>query len=337
MIEFSFCKNNVKITVDKRTTILSIIEILSEYKERYPRLLSTYGNKNYIEEVQTEFKEYQNSPIIKKFNVLLQQYDFSFSRPIRLFLELEEDLTFDESKKHEFLLNYNDIQMISLLKSISSFAQEIGFDNFYKKQENRFHLYINNVYEQLKESSIYSFLQKYYGVPISKKLVVNLIPWRTYGCYGTQNEDTIFTHLCCHHSSTKEEDMYPVDASLFNYDAFLFHEFSHSFINPIVDTYLPLKENIDLFSNFSRLHEIGYGSNDSIVKDYLVRAVTQRYLYHTNSNYLEKQRELDMSFGFEEMDDFIELFIDYELKRNQYINFENYFKEFVQNLRNKMK
>ncbi len=83
MIEFSFCKNNVKITVDKRTTILSIIEILSEYKKRYPRLLSTYGNKNYIEEVQREFKNYQDSPIIQKFNTLLQQYDFSFSRPIR--------------------------------------------------------------------------------------------------------------------------------------------------------------------------------------------------------------------------------------------------------------
>ena len=79
--------------------------------------------------------------------------------------------------------------------------------------------------------------------------------------------------------------MYPVDASLFNYDAFLFHKFSHIFINPIVDTYLPLKENIDLFSNFSKLQEIGYGSNDSIVKEYLVRAVTQRYLYFTNSNF----------------------------------------------------
>lgn len=44
-MNFSFYQNNIKIVVDKRTIVLSIVEILSEYKEKYVRF------ENYFEQV----------------------------------------------------------------------------------------------------------------------------------------------------------------------------------------------------------------------------------------------------------------------------------------------
>ena len=297
-------------------------------------MIFEYGNKNYIEEVKKKFGKYQTLSIIEQFNKLIAQYDFSFSRPLQLFLELEENLTFDDKKEHPFLSNYNDTKVVSLLKAVKTFAQEIEFEKFYNSQKDRFNLYINCVSEQLLNNNIPPFLENYYGIRCNKEFIVNLIPWRTYGCYGTQNKTSIYTHLCCHHTSKNDLNVYPKDSFIFNYASFLFHEFSHSIINPIVDKYASFLEEQENFTNFSQLQKVGYGSNTSILKDYLVRAATQRYLYLTNNDYFEIQRKEDFLFGFEEIDEFIALLKNYEQNKEKYIRFENYFEQvFIPNLK----
>jgi hypothetical protein len=340
-MKYNSLLNDIEICIDQRTILLSIIEILSNYSQKYPRLLTTkFGNKEYIEEVKSEFSKFQNSKVIIGFNNLIEKYDLSFSRPIQLILELNENLTFSENEFHPFCLEYNnDIQMISFLKSIYQFSKIINFKTFYIKQSNRFLKYIKNVSLQLNNAKIKEFLNTYYGINIKQKLVVNLIPWRSYGCYGTKTNNYIYAHLCCHHLSTSDVDVYPDDSGIFNYESFLVHEFSHSIINPIVDENYNY-DDFEIFENLEQLHEIGYGSNSAILKDYLVRSVTQRYLYLTNNKYYHKQCIDDEQFGFIEMEKFLEFLKNYEQNKNNYINFSNYYQNEIinfLNLKNKIK
>lgn len=51
--------HGLEIRVDKRTELLSIIEIISDYRKYYPFLLKKYGNKNHVIEIE------KNSDVIK--------------------------------------------------------------------------------------------------------------------------------------------------------------------------------------------------------------------------------------------------------------------------------
>lgn len=96
-MKYNILINNIEICIDPRTILLSIVEILSNYSQKYSRLIAKYGNRKYIEEVQNEFSKFKNNKVVIEFNNLIEKYDFSFSRPIQLFLELNEDLTFSEN------------------------------------------------------------------------------------------------------------------------------------------------------------------------------------------------------------------------------------------------
>lgn len=321
----------LEIRIDYRTTLLGIIEILSNYANKYPNLLYEYGNKDYIEEIKSQFNHFKNHEIINRFNQLIEIYDFSFSRPIQLFLELNEDLTFCIDEEHPFCLKYNnDTQIIDFLKLIKSFAEQINFEKFYRKQNNRFSQYIKNILVQLDDTRIKEFLEEYYGIVLNKKLIVNLIPWRTYGCYGTRTKECIYAHLCCHHLSKSDYDVYPISSEIFNYESFLVHEFSHSIINPIVDkSFDKFSEKEPIFKDTTKLCKVGYGSNNSILKDYLVRSVTERYLKLTNNEYYPKQCKEDELFGFIEMNDFLNLLEEYEKMKTRYINFDYYYQNVI--------
>lgn len=329
--------DNIEIRVDKRTTLLGIIEVLSDYRNKYPKLINGINNEDYIKYIDNTFSKYRNHNIIILFNNLLQKYDLSFSKPIKLFLQLKEDFTIDyiDSEIVNKKLN-NDPDVISLLEQLQSFAKSINFDSFYLENEKRYKKYLNNIKSQLINSNIYKFMSDYYGQDINKKLVVNLIPWRTYGCYGTNDDNNIYTHLCCHHQAIDDNTLYPNDDKVFDYSAFLVHEFSHSFINPIVDKYDLISEEDVIFADIlPTISKIGYGSNNSILKDHIVRAITLRYLlkYKKDISYYNNQYNLDKKLGFKYIDSFLEELLFYENNRTIYPDFETFYPKLINSVK----
>lgn len=332
--------DNIEIRVDRRTTLLGIIEIISNYKYKYPRLIKRIGNEEYIKQIEENYNCFQNNEIIVLFNKLLEKYDFSFSTPIKLFLQLNYDFSIETINENLLNNKFNgDKRVIEFLQLLPKFASEINFDKFYFNNQSRFKKYIQNIKSQLYDKNILNFINDYLGVKCDKKFVINLIPWRTYGCYGTNDNSSIYNHLCCHHKAIDDDTIYPPDDRLFDYSSFSVHEFSHSFVNPIVDKYNLISESDDIFSNiFEELSSVGYGSNDSILKDHIVRSITLRYLsmYRDNSSY-NKQYVMDKEFGFEYIDYILKELINYENNRSSYNNFESFYPALIDNLKTAIK
>ena len=65
--------DNIEIKVDKRTTLLGIIEILSDYRNKYPKLINGINNEDYIKYIDNTFSKYRNHNIIILFNNFLQK------------------------------------------------------------------------------------------------------------------------------------------------------------------------------------------------------------------------------------------------------------------------
>lgn len=328
--------NDLEIRVDKRTELLSIIEIISDYRKKYPFLLEKYGNRHYVMDIEKKFSKFKNHRVIQLFNYLTLNTSFAFSTPIQLFLHLNEDFSFSNLSTDLFSKKLNnDPKVLELLSLLSSFAKEINFDSYYSSNKNRYMRFIGNVAEQLVGLDIVNFINHYYGVIDQKRFIVNLIPWRTYGCYGTCNNDTLYTHLCCHHKSKCEDDVYPNNDHIFNYSSFLVHEFSHSFINPLTDKYSLIKEDDPIFSNiWDKMVALGYGSNKSILNDHIVRAITLRFLFlqREDISYYNKQLETDENWGFSYIRNIMASLEIYEKNRNYYKSIDEFYPELIQNL-----
>ncbi len=190
--------NDLEIRIDKRTELLSIIEIISDYGKKYPFLLDRRGNKNYIIRIEERFKKFKGHKVIQLFNYLTLNTSFAFATPIELFLCLNEDFSFSYPNSDFFSKELSsDSKVLELLSLLSSFAEEIDFDSYYFGNKRRYKKFINVITEQLVGLEIVKFINNYYGVKEQKKFIVNLIPWRTYGCYRTCNNNDLYTHLCC--------------------------------------------------------------------------------------------------------------------------------------------
>lgn len=331
--------NELEIRVDRRTELLAIIEIISNYRIKYPFLLEKYGNENYVLEIENQFKDFKNHKVIQLFNYLTLNYDFCFSTPIQLFLQLNEDFSLSVIHDEPFKTKLQgDTKVLDLLSLLPIFAQEIDFNGYYKNNEHRYRKFIDNVKSQLTGLEIVKFMNNYYGIENSKRFIVNLIPWRTYGCYGTHNGNELYTNLCCHHRSKTEDDIYPADDKIFNYSSFLVHEFSHSFINPLTNKYLLIQDDDPVFSDIrDKMAELGYRSNKAILNDHIVRAITLRYLFlhRTDISYYNQQLETDENWGFSYIRNILQSLKTYENNRTQYKIMDDFYPLLIQDIVNK--
>lgn len=108
---------DLELRVDRRTELLGIIQRISKYNEKYPHLLEKYGNKEYVEEIEKRFNKYKTHPLINLFNDIVFNLNFSYDAPVQLFLELNDDFTFDSLMDYPFKTRLkSDKRVIEFLK-----------------------------------------------------------------------------------------------------------------------------------------------------------------------------------------------------------------------------
>ena len=107
-------------------------------------------------------------------------------------------------------------------------------------------------------------------------------------------------------------------------------------VSPIVDKYDLISEEDVVFSDIlPAISKIGYGSNNSILKDHIVRAITLRYLlnYKQDISYYNNQYNLDKELGFKYIDSFLEELLFYENNRTIYPDFETFYPELINSVK----
>ena len=323
---------NLEIRVDRRTELLGIIEIISNYKKKYPNLLEVHGNKEYIEGIEKTFNKYRDYKVIQLFNKIILNNNFSYDAPICIFLELDDNFTFNKLNDYPFKDRLNcDTDILEMLKLLPSFAKEINFDKFYINNKKRYEKYINYVKKELDDKKFIEFLLNYYNINKENIFVVNLIPFQSKFNYGTKHENIIYASISGNYNSKNEEELFSLYPNIY----LLYHEFSHSFINPLTYKYNIIKEDNPIFNGIKdKMKSIKYVDNCTILNEHIIRALTARaiLLIEKDEDWYKRRIEKEKSLGFIYIENIIESLIYYENNRDKYKNIDEYYPIIIENM-----
>ena len=323
---------DIEVRVDRRTELLGIIEYISNYKVRYPNLLERFGNKDYLDKIEKLFSKYKDHKVIKLFDLIVETNNFSYDATTALFLELNDDFTYGELNDYPFKLRLKeDPLVIEMLDLLPEFVKIIEFDKYYESNKELYQIYVTSAGKQIRNDNIISFMNNYYNLKMNKKFVVNLMPYQTRTNQGTNNKKEIVSNCSIANRSHDDSDMFP---SYRDITYLLYHEFSHSFINPLTEIYCNIEKYDDTFKKiFPIMKKLHYGDNYTIINEHIIRALTLRYIYYNgNEEVYRKVKNEEISDGFEGIGAVLDSLIVYEENRDKYNSIEDFYPYLLETL-----
>ena len=322
--------DNIAITVDFRTELLGIIEIISpQYKLIAGHTLNPLGNKFIYDNIIEKFSRYSNHKLIKLFDEITQKYGFVKDSLVHMFLELDNDLKIDKLSDYIMKqLNY-DNKIYDFISLLPSFANEIGFYDYYSNNEKFYLDCINSISSNINSIKFSKFLSNYFGY-LDKELVINAIPFNSYSCYSANTENKVISSLGITQLS-KSDDLYGT-WELYKGDMIQIcnHEFCHSYINPLTAKYD--LSGITLFDDIKeKMLQFGYDDIATIINEHVVRAIEIRSIKLLNLGEEKYKNVINRykSIGFIYIEPIIELLEQYEAQRDTYKTFNMFYDNII--------
>lgn len=317
----------IEVCVDKRTELLGVLLLISDYGKLNPELVEVCHNEGYRAKVFKQFGAFKNDKAVKLFNQMCEKLNFNYDAPIALILQLDENFKFDTLPPYPFEDRLESSNLvIEFLKELPRFVKASGFEEFYKSNQKYYNKIIKETEKSVHSDVIEKFFNEFYKMDIPTQFVINLMPHSTHGNYGVGPIGKIECNL-----STKD-----VDGKLsFVWDDIgdLFvHEFGHSIVNPLVDKYVKLPQNY-----FKRIYkcplmvEGGYSTDITILDEMIIRSIGYVYLKYyykgvfngkTPAQLAEYVAQDEKEGGFIYLGILIKLIEEYYLNREKYTNFE---------------
>ena len=217
----------VNISIDPRIELISVVQLLSDYP-----LLSQHDFQ-YKKGVLKYFSPYKSLPAVQKFKEMSEK-GFSYDAPPAAMLYLSDP---PELKNVLPFTNFNDIvgraggeeNLKAFIGDLRDFAIKSDFMDFFNAHKDYYSTLVRNVETNLGKYKDMTILGDFYGV---SKNSYNIIIATLYpnGGYGPQIE-----------SEPSKYDLYCIIGPFFSKDTLkliVWHEFSHSFINPVTAQYI---------------------------------------------------------------------------------------------------
>jgi len=324
---------NFNVTVDKRTELLGILLLISDYNKIFPHLIEELDNKEYRENIFNRFLQFKDDKTVKLFNKLINELNLCYDAPVSLFLQLNEDFTYNELEEYPF---YNRLQQSNLvlefLNELPEFARKINFEQFYNDNLAFYQEIIAKTRKDSNADQIMQFMQDFYKMDFNKNsFKVNLLPYTTNGNFGTTIKNEIGCNLGLKNYSKpftfiKEND----------YGSMLLHEFSHSVINPLTDKNCTF-EGEQFADIWEQMKNMAYASVDCIVNEHIIRAIQIFHLKNiikTEDSITSADARLkrDLKNGFKYMETCVNSIEYYYNNIDKYSNFEEYYPEILLNI-----
>lgn len=326
--------DNILITVDKRTELLGILLLISNYNKNYGFLIEECGNKDYREKIFTNFSQFKNERAVKLLNQIFDKLNFSYDAPVSLFLQLNEDFSFSELDNYPFKTRLKSSKLvIDFLNELQNFAKTINFEEFYNSNKQFYNDIIEETNSKIDVERVVDFISSFYKMDISNiKFILNLLPYTTRCNFGTNHDNITYSNVGLKRFQQKELTFICDN----DFGTLALHEFSHSIINPLTDKYSTIKRNA--FADiWEQMVKNAYGDVKTIINEHIIRALEIFYLKHIikteeaiklASIILEKE----VQNGFKYIATCLECLENYYSHINEYMDFEEYFPLIIQEL-----
>ncbi len=320
----------IQVKVDKRTELLGIMLLISDYSKKNSKLIEECGNKDYRDSILKNFSKFKEDITIKLLNDIINNYCFNYDAPIYLISQLNEDYSYDNLLDYPFRERLDGAKIVlDFLDSIKKFVKRINFDDFYNKNATLFEKGIKQIETLIKNYDVVNFMKKFYKNDFeSVKFTINLMFFATRGNYGININNNFICNQCLYPS--ENGDINFID-SVDNILTLYVHEFSHSIVNPLTRKFSKVK--IEFFDNI--VGKFGsYKTPETIIDEHIVRSVELLYLKYffktnDNVNYFEKWKNDYKDIGFIYIEDVFSKLEYYFLNQNKFKSFEKYFPQIL--------
>ena len=311
--------------VDERVELLSIVFRLADSHEYNSEIFGLYTEK-----IKKHFEPYKNHELIKFVRKLILTNDIGFDAVASMAVSLDESLNpridFSDYLPDKRWGKANADKFVKLLKEFYTDANCKEFFNenkyLYNEAESRF----LPLYNQIDLRWFYSF----FGNPPNDKFKIILGLGNGGQNYGphfqhSNNEREIYAIMGAWCTDSLGMVIFPES----EYFLGLIHEFSHSFVNHLVDNNISALEESGkkLFDPVQGKMRIqNYGHWTTMMYETLVRVSVIKYMKDHNFSSLDVNKEINrqLSLGYLWINDLLNELEKYDRERTVYPTLESY-------------
>jgi hypothetical protein len=324
-------KNSLSIAVDPRIELLSIVQYLSDYGNRFSGLVTGF-DQTYRAEVNLWFSKFRSHQAIQMFNSMSSK-GFSFDAPPAAMLYMNPDFSIEPAiSASPGLLIWKraggKMNMMSFAGALKAFAAESGFFRFYKDHTPFYEQITRETVRSVQNEDIIGQLEQYYGEKRNSYTVI-ISPLLGGGSFGPQIERTGGTKdIYCIMGPHRVQDGNPQFGSSDFFTQLQRHEFSHSFVNPLADKYKAfVGKYSDLFLPLEAvMRGQAYANWEIVLNESVIRAVTTRLAYRLDGSVAgDRELEDNKSRGFVFTGEFAKKLEEYEKHRDKYPTLDSYY------------
>lgn len=268
----------VGVRVDPRIELLTVVQSLGSSTASLGLLNAL--ESPYHRDVAEYFAGYSGHPAVACIDELAAS-GFNFDAPYQLMVELSNPptlnplagrLTDDVIERAGGVAPLEDC-----LVHMRDFATRTRFISFFNAHRGSFDRAVEPLRQTMDEADYVGALEAYYGERQSSYTVI-LAPLAS-GNFGPRvaGSDGLF-HVYSILGAQRFRDGYPEFVERGDLVRLLWHEFGHSFVNPLTARYADaLQRSSSLYEPIAqRMGNQSYGSWETAVNEHLVRAVTAR-------------------------------------------------------------
>ena len=323
LVPLSRTVGKLNITVDPRMELLSAVQVISDYptinrKVPYSSELMQFFGKN---------KSHKASILTSQ---LAKEYDFTFDAPVDFMLHLSQvpelkvthpfsDRIIERANGKSNLEKYN--------AALSFFAVESNFAGFWNNKKSYYQKMVDYTTSDLSDFDPVGKLESYYNE--SKNSYTVILSPSFAGGYGIRipsPNDGLDIYACLNPTEIKEGVPY---FSKLGLSHFVWHEFSHSFVNPLTNKY---KYRVEVSSKLyipleSEMKAMACNNWGNCVNEHIIRAIYIRLLsIYENENEAKLQLENEKSLRFAYIEPLVEKLKQLEHERQtKNISFSEYY------------
>lgn len=316
---------DVNIYADPRLELLASLELNSGFYNIVPY------TSQYKEDMAKHFKPLRNHKAVKLFKKI-SKTGIYVDAPPSMMLSLSEvpelavKYDFSQSAIDGFTKNVEATD--AFLQEYRSYAEVSGIQEFFEKHKEFYTSNINKVKEILKKKDYVKDIESYYGYG-QKSYNIILSPLFE-GNFGPKIETEEGSHLYAIIGGSDIKD--EMDEDMLRY--LIWHEFSHSFINPLSqkpENKAWLEGYSDNYSSISeKMKRQGYGEWINSVNEHVIRAVTIRltdlcYGEAAANELLENEKKK----GFVYVEELCQKLEVYEKNRESYKTIDEFYPELI--------
>ena len=318
--------------VDQRVELLSIVFRLAGNDE-YNR----NDNVSYVRDIHRHFDKFASHPLIIYAKELRDSNRIGYDAVVAMAIHLKEPPSLDPLVPFSTNLpdqRWNAATATKFTSLLKQFYKDADCNTFFQSEAANYAI-AQRQFETLFKQLDVSWYPKFYGKAPNESfnIIIGLGNGGTnYGPHLNLPNGTKKVYAVIGSGSFDSTGTPFYDSK--NYLPTLIHEFNHSFVNYLTDSYvkqLSRSGEIIFEKERSAMQKQAYSDWKTMMNEALVRASVVQYLktHNTDTSVADKELKLQLARGFVWIRPLVNLLGKYEKQRNAYPTLESFIPEIV--------